>query len=70
MEPVCERAAEDEAACLRTEDHVGPERPRELLEPIDRLAEVLRVGDERHQVLEDDARLGEVRHVSDAVAQI
>ena len=69
-EPVGEGAAEDEAARLGAEDHVGLERPRERLEPVDRLPEVDGVGDERHQVLEDDPRLGEVRDVADAVAQV
>ena len=34
------------------------------------LAEIGRVGDQRHQILEDDPWLGEVRHVADAIAQI
>ena len=70
MEPVGERAAEDEASRLGAQDDVRLERPRELLQPVDRLAEVRRVGDERHQVLEDDPGLGEVRDVADAVAQV
>ena len=69
-EPVCERAAEDEAASLRAEDDVGTKRPSELLEPIDRLPEVDGIGDERHHVLEHDPRLREVGHVANPVAQI
>ena len=69
-EPVGECAAEDEAARLRAEDDVRLPGPRQLGEPVDRLAEVDGVGDERHQVLEDDPGLGEVRHVADTVTQV
>ena len=51
-------AAEDEPSRLGAEDHVRLERPGDRLEPVDRLLEVDGVGDERHQVLEDDPRLG------------
>ena len=70
VEPIGERTAEDEASRLGAENDVWPKRTRELLEPVDRLAEIGRVGDERHQILEDDPGLREIRDVADAVAQV
>ena len=53
-ELVRERAAEDEAARLRAEDHVRPTRPRPVSEVPDGRVERLAVADQRHQVLEHD----------------
>ena len=49
---------------------VGLARSRPVGELADRLGEVLRIGDERHQVLEDDPFGREVRNVADPVAEI
>ena len=44
--------------------------PRPVGELVDGLGEVLRVGDQRHEVLEDDPLAREVRDVADAVAEV
>ena len=69
-EPVRQRAAEDEAARLCAEDHVGLQRLGVGREPIDRVAERLLVGEERHDVLEDDPRLREVGDVPDLGGEV
>ena len=48
----------------------GVARPRPVREQPDRLGEVLGIGDERHEVLEDDPLGREVRDVADPVAQV
>jgi hypothetical protein len=69
-ELVRERRAEDEPARLGPQDDVGLERPRERGELVDGLPERLRVRTQRHDVLEDDARLREARDVADERTQI
>ena len=64
-QPVRERAAEDEPARLGAEHEIRPPRLRPLGEPLDRLVQRRRVCEQRHDVLEDDPRLGEVRDVAD-----
>ncbi len=69
-ERIRERRAEDEPARLGTEDELRLARSRPVGELPDRLREVLRVGDQRHEVLEDDPLAREVRDVADAVAEV
>ena len=70
LEPVGERRAEDEAARLGAEDEVRLARLGALRELLDRLVQRLRVGEQRHDVLEDDPALREVRDVADLRRQV
>src|SRR5262245_58674962 len=65
-----ERAARDVPARLGAEDQVGLARPRPLRQAVDRLRERLRVGEQGHDVLEDDPGLGKVRNVPDLGLEI
>src|SRR5438105_8422034 len=67
---VGDRRSEDEAARLRAEDEVRLLRLRPGSELLDRLPQRLRVGEERHDVPEDDALLREVRDVPDLRLQV
>ncbi len=69
-EPVGEGGAEDEPPRLGAQHDVGLPRLRELRQPLHRLVQSLIVGQERHDVLEDDAALGEVRDVPDLRGQV
>ncbi len=69
-EPVGERGAEHEAACLGAQDHVRLARLDPGCELLDRLVQGCRVAEERHDVLEDDAPLREIGHVTDVVGEI
>src|SRR5439155_13759978 len=63
-------AAEDESTRLRGRDDVDIALGGELGNAIDRLAERLRLKQERRDVAEDDARLREVRDVADVFAEV
>jgi len=67
---VGEHGAEDEASCLRAEDHVRPARLRPLREQVGGLLERRRVGEQRHDVLEDDPGLRKIGHVADLGLQV
>src|SRR4051812_4355619 len=70
LEPVGERGAEDEAAGLGAQDEVGLPRLGKLGELFDRFLQRLPVGEQRHDVLEDDSPLGEVWDVPDLRLEI
>ena len=69
-ELVSERPAEDEPPRLRAEDELRRARSCPLGELVDRRPERGRVGEQRHDVLEEDPRLREVRDVPDVRLQI
>src|ERR671918_1240496 len=69
-EPVGERRAQDEPARLGAEDQVWLARLGELGELLDGLAQRLRIRQQRHDVLEDDAALREVRDVPNAGGEV
>jgi hypothetical protein len=60
----------DEHEGLGAQDEVGLPRLGKLGELLDGLVQRLRVGEERHDVLEDDSPLGEVRDVPDLRLQV
>src|SRR5262249_53351948 len=68
-ERVGQRRADDEAARLDTEHHVG-RAAIALGQVVDGPSERRPVGQQRRDVLEDDARLGEVRNVADVALQL
>src|SRR5919197_564197 len=65
-----DRSAEDEAARLRAEHEVGVALLGPRSELLDRLPQRLRIGEQRHDVLEDDARLREVGDVANLLGEI
>jgi hypothetical protein len=65
-----QRPAEDEASRLGGDDQVDPERTCMFRQQADRVIERPRIEQKRSDVLEDDPRLGEVRNVADAVAEV
>src|SRR5581483_440450 len=69
-EPAGERAAGDVAARLGAEDEIRLLRLRPLRDPLHRLLERFGVGEQRHDVLEDDSGLREVRDVADLGGQV
>jgi hypothetical protein len=69
-EPAGQRAARDVAACLGAEHEVGLLRSRPVGDLVDGRAQRVRIGEQRHDVLEDDPRLGEVRDVPDLLREI
>ena len=69
-ELVRDRRAEDEAARLHADDDVDVALPHPLHEPVDGRLERLAVLEERRDVLEQDARLGEVGDVADARREV
>jgi hypothetical protein len=67
---VRDRRTEDEAPGLSAENEVRLLPARPVGEPFDRLVQGFRVSEERHDVLEDDAWLWEVRDVADQRAEV
>ena len=65
VEPVGERGAQDKTPRFGAEDEIRVPRLRELGQLLHRLVQRVGVGEERHDVLEDDPALREVRDVSD-----
>src|SRR5581483_3184985 len=69
-EPAGEGAAGDVTPSLRPEHEVGLLRLGPLRDPLHRLPERLAVGEQGHDVLEDDSRLREVRDVADLRGEV
>ena len=65
-----QRSAEDEAARFGGGDHADPLACEMVVELGDRLAECRGMAQERRDVLEQDAGLGEIGDIADVVAEI
>src|SRR5215207_1766453 len=70
VEAVGERRSEDEPPGLGPEDQIGLAGLGELRELLHRLVQPVGVREQRHDVLEDDAALREVRDVPDLGGQV
>src|SRR6266545_7469632 len=70
VETVGERRPEDEPSGLGPEDQIGLARLGELRELLHRLVQPVGIGEQRHDVLEDDAALREVRDIPDLGGQV
>ena len=64
-EPHGERAAQNEASGLGAEHEIRSQRLGERGEPLDGLGQRRCIREQRHDVLEDDARPGKVRYIAD-----